>query len=188
MAPLLSGTLLVVDQDRGPRDLPQVALRRIQGLAVPHLSVARQLGPAILRGIFRHHDGPAHSFCFQLAGKLGNRQRARGILPAGHGHRSIVQNFVGDVDAGGHGGADRHAAGVEESAVADVLEHVRHLGEGRHADPLRPFTTHLGDAMGVALHAERHGVAADPCRCERPLGNDGGTIVRATTAEIGRSR
>src|SRR4029453_518808 len=43
MAPLLSGALLVIDQDRGPRDLPQLALRRLQCLAVPHLSVGREL-------------------------------------------------------------------------------------------------------------------------------------------------
>jgi hypothetical protein len=77
---------------------------------------------------------------------------------------------------------------VKERAVADVLEHVPHLGERGHADPLRPFTAHMRDAVGVALHPERHGVAADPGSRKGTLGDDGGTIVRAATAEIGRPR
>src|SRR5262245_32195470 len=60
MASLLSGTLLVIDQNRGPRDLPQVTLGCVQSLTVPHLGITRQLSLVILAGILGHHNGFAH--------------------------------------------------------------------------------------------------------------------------------
>ena len=46
-------------------------------------------------------------------------------LAAGHRDRVVVEDLVGDVDAGRDRGADRQIAGVVVGAVAEILEHVR---------------------------------------------------------------
>ena len=61
-------------------------------------------------------------------------------------------------------------AGVVEGAVAEVLDEVAVLGEGRHADPLRALAAHLRDAGDLALPLgvqQHHRVAADAAAHER---------------------
>jgi hypothetical protein len=78
---------------------------------------------------------------------------------------------------------------VEEGPVAEVLEQVRHVGERRHADPLRALATHVGHAGGPALgHRERHAVAADAGGGHRALGHEGRAVVRAPRAEVRLAR
>src|SRR5205807_316399 len=73
-------------------------------------------------------------------------------LAAGHRHRVVEKNLESDVDAGGDGEADREDAGMIVGAVAEVLKHVRPLRERCLADPVRPFATHLGKALGGTVH------------------------------------
>ena len=46
-------------------------------------------------------------------------------LAAGHGDRVVVEDLVGDVDAGRDRLADRQQAGMVVGAVAEILEDVR---------------------------------------------------------------
>jgi hypothetical protein len=62
-----------------------------------------------------------------LPGDLRHREPAFVALASGHRDRVVVEDLVGDVDAGRGRGADRHVAGVVVGAVAEVLEHVRPL-------------------------------------------------------------
>ena len=109
-------------------------------------------------------------------------------LAAGHRDRVVEQDLVGDVGAGRDRGADRQVAGVVVGAVAEVLEHVRALGERRLADPVGALAAHLGEARGVAVHPLHHVVAADAGIGAHALGHDGRRIVRAAGAEIRNAR
>ena len=82
-------------------------------------------------------------------------------LAAGHGDGVVVEDLEGHVDAGRPRGADGQAARVDVGAVAEVLEHVRRLGERRLADPVGALPAHLGEPFGAAVHPVRHVVAAD---------------------------
>jgi hypothetical protein len=66
-------------------------------------------------------DHPRHAFEQQQRGHVGHRHLALGVLAAGHRHRAVVEQLVGDVDAGGDRGAHGQRPGVEERAVAEVL-------------------------------------------------------------------
>ena len=55
------------------------------------------------------------------------RDHAVDRLAAGHRHRVVEQDLVGDRRLGRHRLADRQIARVPVGAVAQVLEHVRHL-------------------------------------------------------------
>lgn len=70
-------------------------------------------------------------------------------LPAGHGHRVVVQNLVGDVDLGRHRRADRQVTGMEVSAIAEVLKHVWQGRKRRLADPRRAFTARSSFTPGT---------------------------------------
>ena len=62
----------------------------------------------------------------QLRTQLAAASRSPiGVLAAGHRDGRVVEQLVGDVDAGGDRGPDREAAGVGERAVAEVLDEVR---------------------------------------------------------------
>ncbi len=74
---------------------------------------------------------------------------------------------------------------MDVGAVAQVLEHVLGLGEGRLADPVGALAAHLGEPLGAAVHPVRHVVAADAGIGARALRHDGGGVVRAAGAEIG---
>ena len=94
-------------------------------------------------------------------------------MPAGHGDRVVVEDLVGDVDAGGDRGANRQQAGMEIGAVAEILEHVPGFGKGRLAEPGRAFATHLGKGLGAAIHPGRHVVTTDTAVGDATLGHHG---------------
>ena len=121
------------------------------------------------------------------AGDLRHGQAAVVLLPAGHGDGVVVEDLVGDVDAGGDRGADRQRAGMVVGAVADVLEHVVARRERRLADPVGALAAHMGEAERRAVHPLHHVVAADAGIGAAALGHDGRGIVRAAGAEIGRA-
>ena len=83
-------------------------------------------------------------------------------LAAGHGHRVIVEDLVGDVDVGCDTSPQRQDARVVVGAIAQILEHVIAHRERRLADPVGALAAHMGRTFGVApgdvLH---HPVASD---------------------------
>ena len=68
---------------------------------------------------------------------------------------------------------------MKQRAVAQVLEHMRHVGKGCDADPLDAFAAHMRDAHGMAIHCQDHAVAADAAAGDRSFRNHGRAIVRA---------
>ena len=165
---LLRGALLVVDDHRDAFYLLQFAQSLGQLRPRAEHRVRRELAHVlVLLGLLRQHHGALHALGLQLAGQLRNRQRARGDLAAGHRDVPVVQDLVGDVHARRDAGFHRQRAGMEQRAVADVLEDVLLVHERRHADPGRAFAAHLRDELHVAARvaqAHRHGVAADSAR------------------------
>ena len=71
-------------------------------------------------------------------------------------------------------------------AVAQLLEHVVGLGKRCLADPVGTFAAHVGVARHLAIHPERHDVAADPGIGAGAFGQLGGGVVRAAGAEVGK--
>ena len=64
-------------------------------------------------------------------------------------------------------------AGMIVGAVAEVLEEVLALGERRLADPLRALAAHRREADRVAVHPQRHEMAADAGAGDRAFGHLG---------------
>ena len=102
---------------------------------------------AVLLDLVGHDHEAAHAFGRHLARDHRHRQMAVHRLAAGHRDRVVVQDLVGDVDLGRDRRADRQVTGVEVGAVAQVLEHVRHLRERGLADPGRAFAAHVGGQL-----------------------------------------
>ena len=134
-------------------------------------------------------DDALDAFGRDLPRDLRDGQAAVERLAAGHRDGVVVEDLVGDIDAG----RDREAriasaAGMDVGAVAEILEDVAALGERRLADPVRAFAAHLGEALGLAVHPLRHEVAADAGIGARALRHHGRGVVRTARAEIGHAR
>ena len=93
---------------------------------------------------------------------LRHRQAALGGLAAGHRHRVVVEDLVGDVDAGRRGGAQRQQAGMGVGAVAEILEHMLFAGERRLPDPGHALGAHMRDRGRCGGSA-----STAPCRDSR---------------------
>ena len=144
---------------------------------------------AVLVGLVRDHEDLPDALGLQHPRQLGHRHGPGSVLAAGHGHRGIVEDLVGHVGARGHRLANGHRARVEEGAIAEVLEHVRHLAERRHPHPLGPFATHVRDAHRSTFgHGQDHAVTADAGARHRAVGHDGGPVVRAARTKVRLAR
>ena len=99
-AALLGGAGLVVDQDGAARQLAQLLLDGIELVAVVHRHARGQpaLHGLVLLGLVGDDDDLLRAFGVELAGHLGHPQRAVDRLAAGHRHRVVEQDLVGDVD------------------------------------------------------------------------------------------
>ena len=124
------------------------------------------------------------AFRGDLPRDLVDGQVAFDRLSAGHRDGVVVEDLVGDVDAGRRRGADGERAGMAVGAVADILEDVVAGGERRLTDPVGALAAHLGEALGVAVHPQRHVVAADARIGAAPLRHVGRGVVRAAGAEM----
>ena len=109
-------------------------------------------------------------------------------LAAGHRDRVVVENLVGDVDAGGDRLPHRQRTGMEERAVAEVLEHVLGFGERRLPRPGDAFAAHVGEGVGVAIHPRHHVVAADAAERARAFRHHRGGVVRTAAAIVRHAR
>ena len=156
---------------------------------MPHLHARRpaRAGRILARLVGEHQD-PAHALGVQLARELRHRHGPRRILAAGHRDRGVVQDLEGHVGAGRDRLADREGSRVEQRPVAELLEEVRHVHEGREAHPLGAFAPHLGDPDDVPPHVHGEAVTADPAGRHRALGHDGRPVVGAPRAEVRRPR
>src|SRR5690606_6991296 len=188
-AALLGGAGLVVDDDRGALDLAEFALHRIQLVAVADRDALGQALHAVVLLWLVGHDGDLHRSLGAHALRDLHHAVAFGtlahLLATGHGHGVVVEDLVGDVDAGGNALADRQDAAVEIGAVTDVGEHVLVGAEGLLAHPGHAFAAHLREADRAAVHPDGHEVAADAGHGARALGHAGAGVVRAAAAEPG---
>ena len=123
----------------------------------------------------------------ELEGDLLRREFAVDMLAAGHRGRVVVEDLVGDIGLGGDRLADRKTAGVEIGAVAEVGEDVLFVGERRDAHPRHALPAHMGEGFGVAVHPQRHEVAADAGEGAAALRHLGRGVVRTARAEIRRA-
>ena len=187
-APLLGRAHLVVDDGRDPLPLAQLALHLVERVPVMDRHAVGELPvEGVFLGLVGDHGDAADAFRLNLAGDALDRERPVHRLAAGHRHRVVVENLVGHVDAGGDRSPDRQNAGVEIGAVADVLEDVRGLGEGRLPDPARALAAHVGEGRGLPVHPLRHVVAADAGERAAPLRHLGRAVVGAARAEVGHA-
>ena len=91
-------------------------------------------------------DGEAlGAFGRHLMRDLRHGQTAFGGLAAGHRDRVVVEDLVGDVDAGRRCSTHRQQAGMRVGAVAEILEHVLFVGERRLPDPGDALAAHMRD-------------------------------------------
>ncbi len=171
-APELGGAGLVVDDGRHAGCALKAPLHLEQFLAGMDPGVARPFGTdRIFSGLVRHHRDLDHPLGLEQAGDAGHGERADlHLLAAGHGDRVVVEDLEGDVGARSDRGAHGQGTGVEEGAVADVLEDVPPLHEGRLAEPGGALATHLGEGRGPRIHPLHHEVTADAGDRPRALG------------------
>ena len=148
--PGLGGASLIVDEYAHPCYLSQAFLGLDQTGSWPHRHPGRQRHPPIPIGIFGGDEDLGHPHVHQQGAHRGHISPAHRILAAGHGHRAVEQQLVGDVDLGRHRRADRQLPGMEKRAVAQVLDEVVALQERAHADPLGALVAHAGDGRDVS--------------------------------------
>ena len=186
---LLGGAGLVVDQDAGALHLAQRLLHGVELATVVEGDAVREdrrIGP-LLDVVADQRDG-LHAFGAHLLGDLRHGEGAVHRLAAGHRHRIVVEDLVGDVDAGGDRLADRQRAAMEVGAVAEVLEDVRGLGERRLAGPGHAFAAHVGEGVGAAVHPRHHVMATDAALRARAFRHLGAGVVRAAGAVMRHAR
>ncbi len=179
---LLRGAGLVIDQDGDAAKLRKLPLHLHQIVAVIDGKPAR---PVSHSGEFRRIIGDDDDALCSLRRRDG--EAAVIGLAAGHGDSVVEQDLVGDVDAGGDRGADRHVSRVIVGAVAEILKHVRAFAERRFPDPIGALAAHLRISERRAVHPLRHVVAADAGIGPHALRHHGRRIVRAARAEIGKA-
>ena len=188
-AALLGGAGLLVDQHRHAFRGAQLALHRVERVAVVEGGAGRKaLALAVvLADVVAEQRDAHHALGLDLAGDAVRAGHAVDRLAAGHRHRVVEQDLVGQRRFRRHRLADREVAGVVVGAVAEVLEDMRLAGEHRVRDPVDALAAHLDQALGVAVHPARHEMAADAGLRARALGHLRREVVRAAGAEPRRA-
>ena len=186
---LFGSASLIIDQDRRALLTPEALLDQFKVFAVPDRHAVREPGIGrIFFRLVRHHDDPADAFGRNLAADLRHRQRPVDRLAARHRDSIVVEDLVCDVGSRRDSRADRHQPRMEIGAVADILENVRHVREGRDAIPVGPFRTHMDRGDGIPVHPHSHVAAPDPGHGMAAFGHLGRAVVRASRTEIGATR
>ena len=165
VAAALADALVDRDARLGLRELAALdrapLLRRAHLVVDQHGDARRPCASALAATLHRSRRAPGvlvvvtttllDALELEPADELVDGHAALDVLPARHGDGAVVEQLVGDVDAGGDRRADGQRAGVVERAVAEVLEDVLASGERRLADPLRALAAHLREAGDLAL-------------------------------------
>ena len=177
---------LLVDDHRGTPVLPQFLLQGVQFIPVVQAVARHGIEPAPPAvGIVADQGDPAHALTAQLVDQVLHFQGAVDGLATGHGHRVVVENLVGDIDPGGHRGANGQDTRMEIGAVPQVLEYMRGVGKRCLPDPGRALPAHLGKRVGGPIrHPGGHVVAAYAAHGMAALRHPGRGVVRATRAEV----
>ncbi len=147
------------------------------------LDARREVARRILARLVAHDDDPGDTLGGDLLRDVGGGERPVEGLASGHCDRVVVEDLVGDVDAGRDRGADREDPAVIVRAVAQVREDVLLGRERRLADPRHALAAHVRVGARAAVHPDRHHVAADAGRRATALGHLGRRVVRAAGAE-----
>ncbi len=181
---------LVEDQDRHAFDGTQMLLHCVQFATIVKRDLRRKqvASPRPLADVVADHRNLMNAFGAQLMCNVGHGERAVHRLPAGHRHRIVVENLVGDVDASGDRLPDRQRAAMEIRAIAQVLEHMRGAGKRCLPRPRHPFAAHVGEGVGGAVHPGHHVVATDAAQRARAFRHGGGGVVRAARAVMRHAR
>src|SRR5579862_611324 len=188
-AAFFRGAGLIVDQHGEAFDVAQLALHGVEIVAMADGDAGGKAGALrIFARLVGYDDDAARAFGQHLLCDLRHGHRAFDRLAAGHGDRVVVENFVGDVDAGGGSGADRRQAAMRVSAVAEILENVALGGERRLADPVDAFAAHMGQRGGMTVgHEQRHAVTADAGHGAAAVRHPRRGVVRTARAEKRRA-
>ena len=191
VAALLRRAPLVVEQHRAALHHRQVFLGLDDPAATPHPHAHGQVAELVATEVVGGDDDLADTDREEHLHERHHVELAEGVLAAGHRHSAVVEHLVRDVRPVGHGRTDGAEAGVEQRAVADVLEQVLVVDERRHPEPLGPLVAHRGEADDVAhalgFHHQDQRVAADAGTDECAVGNLGGGVVRAPRTEVRRA-
>ena len=181
---------LIVDQHGEAGRLPQGALHLVELVAsVDRRSRGKDRGTRVFVGLVGDDHDALRALCRDLGGDLRDIEAALRRLAAGHRDGIVIEDLVGDVDARRSRRSDRQQAAVRIGAVAQVLEDVRFAGERRLPDPVRALRAHMRDGLRVALrHPGDHAVATDARHRAAALGQFRRGIVRATGAEVRKTR
>lgn len=147
------------------------------------------VGVRVFGRIVRDDREPLDALGPDLMRDLGDVEAALGRLAAGHRDGVVVEDLVGDADAGGRCRAKGEQPGMGVGAVAEILENVLLGREGRLSYPVHALGAHMRDQIGAARrHAQSHAVATDAGHGSASLGHARGGVVRATRAEERRAR
>ena len=132
-------------------------------MPVAHVDAAGQKPRAeIFFRRFRHHDDAAHIFRQQLTRNHRHGKPALDRLAAGHRHRVVIENLVGNRIFGRHRLPDRQQAGMLIGAIAEIGENMFCDGEGRLPGPSGAFAAHLGKSLRrLGIEPGRHVMTAD---------------------------
>ena len=153
-----------------------------------HAHAGRQRHALVFFGLVGHHHHLPRALGRHRMGNLRHAVPLGALahrLAAGHGHRVVVEDLVGDVDAGRNGLADGQQAAVKVGAITNVGEHMRFVDEGRLADPGHALATHLREAGRGTVHPQGHEMAADAGHGARTFGHLGGGVVRTARTKPG---
>src|SRR5690554_4067139 len=179
------GAGLIVDDYRAAFDLPQFPLNRVQVVAVVEGGAVGKVRPGrVLVDVVTDHGDSANTLAVKLVTDLLHSECAVHRLAAGHRHRVVVEDLVGDVGAGGNGDANGQHAGMEIGAIAEILEHVLLAGKGRLAQPGHAFAAHLGEGVGAPFHPGGHVMAANATQGTTAFGHLSGGVMGAARAEV----
>ncbi len=103
-------------------------------------------------GIVCNQHYRRHTFRQQLVHHIDGANALLDRLAASHGHRIVIQDFVGNIGFGGHRGANSQNARVGVSTVTHVLEHVRGVYKVTDTGPAGTFVAHGQKLHGITIH------------------------------------
>ena len=158
----------------------------VQPIAVENAHAFGQGHALVFFGFVGHHHNALGAFGPHAHGDLQHAVALGPLahgLAAGHGHRVVVQNFVGDVHASRNALANRQNAAVKISAIAQVGKNMVLVAERLLAGPWHAFAAHLREANGAAVHPNAHEMATNAGHRTRALGHLGRGVVRTTRAK-----
>src|SRR5207249_10128273 len=119
---------LIVDQNGDTRRIAQGSLHAVEIVAVVDLDVRREITGRIFFRLVGDDNDFFHALGGDLARDIRRRKRSVDRLAAGHCHRIVVEDLVGDVDVGGDRRPDGEAARAVVRSGAQVGEDGLYVG------------------------------------------------------------